>query len=52
MAQVVWGRFNPGDGGFVGVDEDYNVVMGFNSGGMYRGWADRTGTFETAMFLD
>ena len=52
MAEVVWDSFAPGDGGFVGVDKDYNMVLDFNSGGMYRGWADHTGAFETAIFKE
>lgn len=30
MRQVVWESFSEGDGGFVGVDADYNVVWDFN----------------------
>jgi beta-aspartyl-peptidase (threonine type) len=30
MQQVVWESFSEGDGGFVGVDSDYNIVWDFN----------------------
>jgi len=30
-----------GDGGIIGVDREGNVVMEFNSEGMYRGWAKK-----------
>jgi beta-aspartyl-peptidase (threonine type) len=50
MKEVVWGSFAPGDGGFVGVDCNYNCIMDFNSVGMYRGCVDHNGRFETAVF--
>jgi beta-aspartyl-peptidase (threonine type) len=30
MREVVWESFSQGDGGFVGVDADYNIVWDFN----------------------
>jgi hypothetical protein len=30
MREVVWDSFAEGDGGFVGVDADYNIVWDFN----------------------
>jgi hypothetical protein len=30
MQEVVWESFSQGDGGFVGVDADYNIVWDFN----------------------
>jgi len=50
MKEVVWGSFAPGDGGFIGVDCNYNCIMDFNSVGMYRGCVDHKGRFETAVF--
>lgn len=50
MKEVVWESFAEGDGGFVGVDADYNVVMDFNSVGMYRGAVDYRGLNMTAVF--
>jgi L-asparaginase / beta-aspartyl-peptidase len=37
VAEVVWGDMAPGDGGFVGVDASGDVVMDWNSQGMYHG---------------
>lgn len=52
MKEVVWESFSEGDGGFVGLDADYNVVMDFNSVGMYRGAVDYRGLNVTAVFQD
>lgn len=52
VCELVHEAMQPGDGGIIAVDKDYNVVMEFNSVGMYRGCADHTGRFETAIFKD
>jgi beta-aspartyl-peptidase (threonine type) len=52
VKEVVFGSFAPGDGGFIGVDDEYNIVMEFNTVGMYRAAADSTGRFEAAIFKD
>jgi beta-aspartyl-peptidase (threonine type) len=41
-----------GDGGAIGVDRDGNVVMAFNTSGMYRGWIRPDGTRGTAIFRE
>lgn len=50
--QVVNRVLEPGDGGVVCVDKDYNMAMVLNSAGMYRGCADHTGRFEVAIFAN
>ncbi|MFP4623281.1 MAG: isoaspartyl peptidase/L-asparaginase family protein [Gemmatimonadota bacterium] len=40
----------PGTGGIVGLDNEGNVVMTFNTPGMYRGYIDADGTVETAIY--
>ncbi len=40
------------DGGVIGIDADANVVMQFNSSGMYRAAVDRHGKLSTAIFAD
>jgi beta-aspartyl-peptidase (threonine type) len=47
---VVFDDFEPGDGGFVGVDADGEIVMEFNSQGMARAAADSGGRREVAIF--
>ena len=43
---VIDEALQPGDGGIIALDHDGNIVMEFNSLGMYRGAADSTGRFE------
>jgi beta-aspartyl-peptidase (threonine type) len=50
MHEVVWQSMSEGDGGFVGVDNDYNCVMDFNSVGMYRAAVDYRGNRVFAVF--
>lgn len=39
-----------GDGGLIGIDRQGNVVLNYNSAGMYRGWSDEFGSLKTAIF--
>ena len=39
-----------GDGGLIAVDRDGNIVLDFNSPGMYRGQVGDDGVFQTAIF--
>jgi beta-aspartyl-peptidase (threonine type) len=41
-----------GDGGAIALDRDGNVVMAFNTSGMYRGWVRPDGTRGTAIFRE
>jgi beta-aspartyl-peptidase (threonine type) len=41
-----------GDGGIIGLSPKGDVVISFNSAGMYRGWIDRDGNMHTAIFRD
>ena len=50
VSEIVEGVLAPGDGGIIAVDKDYNISMEFNTPGMYRGAADSSGRFETAIF--
>jgi beta-aspartyl-peptidase (threonine type) len=43
MNFVLTERLNPGDGGFIGVDDNGNISMQMNSTGMYRGSINSTG---------
>lgn len=52
MHEVVWQSMAEGDGGFVGVDRDYNCVMDLNSVGMYRAAVDYRGNCVLAVFPD
>eukprot|EP00882_Tetradesmus_deserticola_P011568 GHRQ01012238.1.p1 GENE.GHRQ01012238.1~~GHRQ01012238.1.p1 ORF type:complete len:144 (+),score=32.90 GHRQ01012238.1:126-557(+) len=52
MHEVVWQSMSQGDGGFVGVDSDYNCVIDFNSVGMYRAAVDFRGNNVLAVFQD
>lgn len=40
----------PETGGIVGLDGDGNIVMTFNSAGMYRGWVGADGRVRTAIY--
>lgn len=50
VQDVVHGTLSPGDGGVIAVDVQYNIVMDFNTPGMYRGACDHTGRWEVAVF--
>ena len=39
-----------GSGGFIALDKDGNVILLFNSEGMYRGWAGRDGVRHVAIY--
>src|SRR3546814_1136240 len=39
-----------GDGGAIALDRAGNVVMSFNTSGMYRGWVHPDGSRGTAIF--
>lgn len=41
---------NPDDGGFIAVSRDGEIVMVFNSEGMFRGAADSSGRFDVAIW--
>ena len=41
-----------GDGGIIGLDPQGNIVISFNSTGMYRGWIDSSGQLSTAIFKE
>jgi beta-aspartyl-peptidase (threonine type) len=41
-----------GDGGAIALDKDGNIVMPFNTPGMYRGWINTDGSRGTAIFRD
>jgi beta-aspartyl-peptidase (threonine type) len=45
-AEVVFEVLAPEDGGVIAVDRDCNLVMLFNTRGMYRAAADSGGRFE------
>jgi beta-aspartyl-peptidase (threonine type) len=42
----------PGDGGLIAVDRFGNVVLAFNTAGMFRGAADSTGRHQVAIWRD
>lgn len=44
------GALQPGDGGVIAVDGNYNVAIELNSPGMYRGWATSNGDCKVAIF--
>jgi hypothetical protein len=50
LSEVVDSVLRPDDGGAIAVDSDYNIVMRFNSVGMYRGCADFRGRCEVAIY--
>jgi beta-aspartyl-peptidase (threonine type) len=41
-----------GDGGLIGVDKDGNVVMTFNTAGMFRGYIKSNGDRSTSIYKD
>jgi isoaspartyl peptidase/L-asparaginase-like protein (Ntn-hydrolase superfamily) len=47
---VVNKTLNPDDGGFVAVSRTGDIVMVFNSEGMFRGAADSSGRFDIAIW--
>ncbi len=53
--EVIWGRLEvqqPETGGLISLDADGNVVMTFNSRGMYRGYIDQDGQVHTAIYRE
>lgn len=50
VRDVIHGVLRPGDGGVIAIDGDGRLVLDFNSGGMFRGAADASGRFETAIW--
>jgi L-asparaginase / beta-aspartyl-peptidase len=51
--EVIWGRLEvqqPETGGIISLDAGGNVVMSFNSRGMYRGYIDQDGRVRTAIY--
>lgn len=46
-----WGS-GEGEGGFIGIDEEGEVVFDLNCGGMFRGYFDEMGTARVAVFKD
>ncbi len=47
---VIDGKLQPGDGGLIAVSKSGEIALVFNSAGMYRGAADSSGRFETAIW--
>jgi beta-aspartyl-peptidase (threonine type) len=41
-----------GEGGFIAVDTEGNVVLPFNSEGMYRGWVGTDGEFNVGIYKE
>jgi L-asparaginase len=46
-----WGE-GDGEGGFIGIDEEGNVVMDLNCGGMFRGTVDSDRNTKVAVYRD
>jgi L-asparaginase / beta-aspartyl-peptidase len=42
----------PGQGGLIAVDRGGRVALPYNTEGMYRGWADATGSISTAIYTE
>lgn len=47
---MVWEKLSVGDGGLIAVDKDANVVMDFNTVGMFRGGANSKGFWEVKIW--
>jgi len=50
---VIWETLDhamPGCGGLVAIDHEGNVQLSFNTPGMYRGWVDRDGRMDVAIY--
>jgi beta-aspartyl-peptidase (threonine type) len=41
-----------GTGGIIGVDKEGNIVMTFNTSGMFRGFVKSDGVMKVALFAD
>jgi len=41
-----------GEGGLIAVDSKGNIVLPFNSDGMYRGWVEEAGEIKTEIYAD
>jgi isoaspartyl peptidase/L-asparaginase-like protein (Ntn-hydrolase superfamily) len=41
-----------GEGGLVAIDYAGNIVLPFNSEGMYRAWTDPNASVQTAIYKD
>lgn len=50
VEHVVFHQLNPGDGGLISVSRTGEIVLMFNSTGMFRGAADSKGRFEVAIW--
>ncbi|MGD8374681.1 MAG: isoaspartyl peptidase/L-asparaginase [Acidobacteriota bacterium] len=50
VAAVIQEVLSLGDGGVIAVDRQGNIVMRFNTEGMFRGAADSSGRFEVAIW--
>jgi L-asparaginase / beta-aspartyl-peptidase len=48
--QVVHGKLKPDDGGVIAVSKDGEIVLMFNTEGMYRAWADSIGARGVAIW--
>ena len=46
-----WGT-GEGEGGFIGIDDEGNIVADLNCGGMFRGYVERDGSTRVAVFCD
>jgi len=49
---VIHDKLDPNDGGMIGLSSNGDIVMVFNTQGMYRGSADATGHFQIAIWDD
>lgn len=47
---VIHKKLDPGDGGVIAVAHDGSIALVFNSAGMFRGAADSSGRFDTAIW--
>jgi len=48
--QVVHGKLRPDDGGVIAVSKEGEIVLMFNTEGMYRAWADSNGDHGVAIW--
>ncbi len=49
---VIHQTLKPDDGGLIAVGPTGEIVMAFNTHGMYRGCCDSTGRFEVHIYKD
>jgi beta-aspartyl-peptidase (threonine type) len=47
---MIHDELSEGDGGLIAVSKDGEIVMEYNSQGMYRGAADSSGRFDVAIW--